>query len=230
MKDNLRSLITAWRSQATPPKPVPPDYTSRVYVLARFVQDEPYKKIQQIARETASHGGTPVEVPHLTLAYFGDVTDVNVLLPLVEKELRKLPPFKVALQGLELMPHNSLWLQVSKTPRLHTLTDRLADIVLWCGFSHRGFPPRNWVPHILLAKFPPDGQLQADALPWDIADCKELCVNELLITHQLGESEFETLARIPLSLKKPVKSARSSSKKKTSHSKSARPTKRAKKK
>jgi 2'-5' RNA ligase len=222
MKDSLRSLISAWRSNPAPPKPQPPDYASRVYVLAHFVQDNAYKKAQKIARESAEYGGTPVESPHLTLAYFGDVTDPNVLLNQIEKELRKLRPFSVTVQGLELMPHRSLWLTVSKTPKLRNIADHLADIVLWCGFSYRGFPSRNWIPHILLAKFPTETQLQSDTLPWDSKNCKHLVVNELLVTHQLNENDFETLARIPLTIKKPAKPVSKPIKPKTTRPKSTR--------
>jgi 2'-5' RNA ligase len=222
MKDSLRSLIAALRAKTPPAKPPPPDYASRVYVLAHFVQDHAYKKAQKIAQDTANYNGMPVALPHLTLAYFGDVTDLNILLNQVEKELRKLRPFSVTVQGLELMPHRSLWLTVSKTTKLRNIADHLADIVLWCGFSHRGFPMRNWIPHILLAKFPPESQLKSDALPWDIKNCKHLMINELLITHQLNENDFETLVRIPLKAEKPTKPVSKSTKPKTTRPKSTR--------
>ena len=225
MKDSLRLLIEALRAKTPPSKPPPPDYASRVYVIARFTQDGAYKNAQKIACDSATYGGTPIELPHLTLAYFGDVTDLNVLLNHVEKELRKLHPFSVTVQGLELMPHRSLWLTVSKTSNLRRIADHLADIVLWCGFSHRGFPTRNWIPHILLAKFPAETRLASGTLPWDIQHCKHLMVNELLITHQINENDFETLARIPLSVKKPAKPVSKPTKKKTARAKSTRKAK-----
>ena len=222
MKDNLRALINAWRSKGSLLKPLPPDYTARVYVIAHFVQDAAYKQVQRIAEDTDKYGGTPIDLPHLTLAYFGDVADLNVLVPRVEKELRKIHPFSVAVLRLELMPHRSLWLTVARTPRLHSIADRLADIVLWCGYSHRGFPTRNWVPHLLLAKFPPDTQLETSTLPWNTQKCNTLTVNKLLITHQLDENEFEVLAQIPLSAKKTTKPTRTRAKKKVTRAKTTR--------
>jgi 2'-5' RNA ligase len=219
MKDNLRALINAWRSESNQTKPPPIDYTKRVFVLAHFVDDAAYKQAQKIAQATVTHGGTPIETPHLALAYFGDVDAPNELVSQVEKELGKLSPFSVAVQGLDFSPSSNLWLTLAKAPKLRAIVDSLADIVLWSGFSHRGAPMRDWVPHVLLATFPANTQLESSTLPWDTKKCKKLTVNEMVITRQLDENDFETLARVTLTIKKATKTTSPSAKKKTPRAK-----------
>ena len=219
MKDHLRALINAWCSESNPTKPPSVDYTQRVFVLAHFVNDEAYKQAQKIAQDTITHGGVPIETPHLALAYFGDVDTPNELVSQVKKEIGKLSPFSVAVQGLNFSPSSNLWLTLAKAPKLRAIVDSLADIALWSGFSHRGAPMRDWVPHVLLATFPANTQLESNALPWDTKKCKKLTVNEMVITRQLDENNFETLARVPLSIKKTTKTRPTTTKKKTPRAK-----------
>jgi len=56
-----------------------------------------------------------------------------------------------------------------------------------------GFAPDEWIPHILLARFP-------DSLGLPLGTCVNLTlrVNRLDLTRQVGADEFETLARFSL--------------------------------
>jgi hypothetical protein len=165
----------------------------RAFVLARFAPDDALAYVETLAFDAAQRGGTPVNTPHCSLLYLSGLADPKPLHDELARYAVSLGTFDLQTDKLLSVNAGSLWLTLEKSSPLRGIYADLAGIARRCGLANRGFELRDWIPHILLARF-------SDARGLALGTCVNLTlrVNRLDLTRQINANVFETIARFSL--------------------------------
>ena len=167
----------------------------RAFVLAQFARDDALAEVEARAFEASQRGGTPADELHCSLLYLNGLANAEPLRSELARYGATLGAFDVRADKLLNVNVGSLWLTLEKDATLRAIHSDLAGIARRCGLSNRGFTFDEWVPHILLARFP--NQVSA-GLPLGTCIQLTLCVARLDLTRQVSATEYETLAKISL--------------------------------
>ncbi|MBI5305228.1 MAG: 2'-5' RNA ligase family protein [Chloroflexi bacterium] len=180
----------------------PEPLAQRAFVLARFVQDDMFALVAQLARAAIQLGGVPAGAPHCTVQYLDGVTDLNALHHQLATYCRSLRAFTLQTLRLEigtsaqLIDSSVVWLAVEKSATLYRLYDDIGAIARALGFTTHGFTRDTWIPHIFLARFSNGNAPRL--IPRDPTIDLQLRVRRLDLTHQLGAQEYERIASFDL--------------------------------
>ncbi|MCI0477484.1 MAG: 2'-5' RNA ligase family protein [Anaerolineales bacterium] len=165
----------------------------RAFVLARFLPGDALAYVETLAFDAAQRGGVPVDALHCSLLYARGLGDARSFRDELARYTATLGAFDLHTDKLLSANVGSLWLTLEKSDTLQSLCADLARIAQQCGLEKDGFTLDEWIPHILLARFP-------DSLGLPLGTCVNLTlrVNQFDLTRQISANEFETLARFSL--------------------------------
>ncbi|MBI5650744.1 MAG: hypothetical protein HZC40_09920 [Chloroflexi bacterium] len=167
----------------------------RAFVLAKFDRDDALAAVETRAFEASQRGGVPVDALHCSLVYLSGLANVEPFRSELVRYGATLGAFDVRADKLLNVNVGSLWLTLEKDATLRAIHSDLAGIARHCGLSNRGLTLDDWVPHILLARFP--AQVSA-GLPLGTCINLTLRVTRVDLTRQTGAHEYETLEKILL--------------------------------
>lgn len=133
---------------------------------------------------------------HITLAFLGnaDLEQLQIVLEKIKESLRKLPPFELKIQGLDIFGRKEypriLWASIFESQPINNVRDIVYKECVKAGFDLDNKP---FVPHITVARKWNDthGKMPIDVVLTEEVELPKFLVEEVV----LYETKFEEIPK-----------------------------------